>query len=115
MKIKHGYSLAMLGALAISALSGCDSSSANQPLCMVDSTDWDTITGECKQGQKVAFLPSTFGNEQLPIIFSAFYCDINHNIVMNNGGVVCVFNPVKKPVVENDTSNTSDAKDKASK
>jgi len=48
------------------------------------------VTAECKPGQKIVFLPNTFGNEQLPILFAAVNCDMRYTVAMTNGGVVCI-------------------------
>jgi hypothetical protein len=101
-------SLLMTGAIL---LSGCNSDAktaavpkadktpiVNGPLCEINDLNqgWDT----CKEGQTLAFLPSTWGNEQLPIIATALYCDFHHPIVQNNGGVVCIYTGTRKPVAE---------------
>ncbi len=44
----------------------------------------------CKEGQLGFFAPATFGNEQLPLLVTANYCDFRHPVVYNSGGVVCV-------------------------
>ncbi|WP_201022751.1 hypothetical protein [Tepidimonas taiwanensis] len=51
---------------------------------------------KCKPGQKIAFLPETFGNAQLPILFAARNCDLRYSIALTNGGVVCIFLPGKQ-------------------
>lgn len=48
----------------------------------------------CQAGQKTAFLPRQFGNEQLPIMFAAKFCDLRYQIVWNPGGVVCIYRPL---------------------
>ncbi|ELF6478242.1 hypothetical protein V9R51_003812 [Vibrio cholerae] len=53
---------------------------------------------KCKEGSKIAFLPKSFGNEQLPIMFVALNCDLNHKVSLTNGGAVCIFKPVKNVV-----------------
>ncbi|XNG94727.1 hypothetical protein BCV43_22050 [Vibrio cyclitrophicus] len=55
--------------------------------------------GKCKTGQKIAFLPNSFGNEQLPIMFIAVNCDMRYNVSLTNGGAVCLFKPVENVVV----------------
>lgn len=45
----------------------------------------------CKPGQRIVFLPSRFGNEQLPVLFAAANCDLRYSVVITNGGVACVF------------------------
>ncbi|EMA2445467.1 hypothetical protein KW499_12205 [Vibrio fluvialis] len=54
--------------------------------------------GKCKEGSKIAFLPNSFGNEQLPIMFVALNCDLSHNVSLTNGGAVCIFKPAKNVV-----------------
>lgn len=46
---------------------------------------------KCKEGQLAWFQPRSWGNEQLPLLVVATYCDTNHQVVMNNAGVVCAF------------------------
>lgn len=36
-------------------------------LCHVSDWQHDVVAGSCKPGQKIVFLPKSFGNEQLPI------------------------------------------------
>ncbi|MEO8121940.1 MAG: hypothetical protein ABI606_21780 [Rhodoferax sp.] len=57
-------------------------------LC-VFSNDDEAV--KCKTGQTALFAPDRFGNEQLPVIFAAKYCDFNHPIALTNGAVGCVF------------------------
>lgn len=58
-------------------------------LCAVQSGD--DAKASCKEGQILLFRPARWGNEQLPITVSSVFCDFNHPIVWNNGGVSCVF------------------------
>ena len=75
-------------------LTGCFES-----LGRVSSIDQSTVcrfndteaAKQCKNGQLAFFQPEQFGNEQLPLIVAATYCDFNHPIMHTNGGVVCVF------------------------
>ncbi|HAT8540071.1 TPA: hypothetical protein RQK07_004364 [Vibrio vulnificus] len=67
-------------------------------LCTAVSWKAADNEGKCKEGSKIAFLPNSFGNEQLPIMFVALNCDLNHNVSLTNGGVVCVFKPAKNVV-----------------
>jgi len=64
------------------------------------STSWKAADNvqTCKTGQKIAFLPNSFGNEQLPIMFVGLNCDLRYSVSLTTGGVVCVFNPVEKVV-----------------
>lgn len=47
-------------------------------------------TSACKPGQKIAFPPNSWGNDQLPLMFISANCDFRYPVVMNNGGAVCV-------------------------
>lgn len=49
----------------------------------------------CAPGDIVAFLPPSWGNEQMPISFIQDYCDFNEQIVMNKSGVICT---VRAPI-----------------
>jgi hypothetical protein len=46
---------------------------------------------KCKNGELMFYDPSSWGNEKMPIAVIGFYCDTNHQVFMNNSGVVCVF------------------------
>ena len=67
-------------------------------LCTTASWKAADNVGKCKEGQKIAFLPSSFGNEQLPILFIALNCDVRFSVSLTNGGAICVFKPVEKVV-----------------
>ncbi len=62
------------------------------------ATSWKAADNAniCKTGQKIAYLPSSFGNEQLPIMFIGLNCDLRYSVSLTNGGAVCVFLPVDK-------------------
>lgn len=64
------------------------------------ATSWKAAdnVGNCKAGQKIAFLPNSFGNEQLPILFIAANCDMRFNVSLTTGGAVCIFKPVENVV-----------------
>lgn len=53
-----------------------------------------TAPADCKPGQRVVFLPSRFGNEQLPVLFAAANCDLRYSVVLTNGGVTCIYHRV---------------------
>ncbi|MGB9873431.1 MAG: hypothetical protein ACPLRS_00490 [Hydrogenobacter sp.] len=76
-------------ALAVS-LYGCQEANRvdNSELCVVN--DFRLIPN-CKEGNLIAFLPESWGNDQLPLYFVALHCDFNHQIIYNNSGVVCVY------------------------
>lgn|SRR5690606_27947971 len=59
-------------------------------------TDWhhDVVKAACTRGQKVVFLPKSWGNDQLPVIFAAVNCDLRFNVAMTVGGVACIFAPI---------------------
>lgn len=91
--------------VSISMLGGClpkDSEVAATPslkinqesLCQVDSWQHDAVASLCSEGQKVVFLPNSFGNEQLPIIFSAVNCDLRYTVALTKGGVTCIYKPI---------------------
>ena len=47
----------------------------------------------CQPGQRIAFLPDRWGNEQLPLLFVAANCDLTRSVALTNGGVVCQYMP----------------------
>jgi hypothetical protein len=64
-------------------------------VCEVSDWQGDVTAKVCKQGQKVVFLPQSFGNEQLPILFAAVNCDLRYSVALTNGGVTCIYSPLK--------------------
>lgn len=84
------------------ALAGCNQPAtvANLPtinqadVCEVKSWQHDASALACKPGQKIVFLPGSFGNEQLPIMFAAVNCDMRYSIALTNGGVACIYAPI---------------------
>jgi hypothetical protein len=98
---------AFLTTLSIVALSACSGasvgaddggSSANKPdqdtICHVEDLDPQTVYKSCVPGQKVAFVPNQFGNEQLPVLFAAAHCDLRYSVVLTTGGVACIYKPL---------------------
>ena len=65
-----------------------------QTLCEVKAWEHDTVAAACKPGQKVVYLPSSFGDEQLPVIFAAVNCDLRYGIAMTTGAVTCIYLPI---------------------
>jgi hypothetical protein len=63
-------------------------------LCEVNAWGHDFVSQKCKPGQKVVYLPQTFGNEQLPIIFAAINCDLRYTVTHTVGGVACIYAPI---------------------
>jgi len=60
--------------------------------CQVSS--WRVAEG-CSPGQKIVFLPESWGNEQIPVMFAALNCDLRYQVVSTKGAVACIFRPVK--------------------
>ena len=96
------YSLLLAASVAIAA-SGCTqndsagiaASAIDQAnLCEVKVWQHDDVASTCKPGQKVVYLPSSFGNEQLPIIFAAVNCDLRYNVALTTGAVTCIYGPI---------------------
>lgn len=52
---------------------------------------------KCREGQLGFFAPNTFGNEQLPLLVTAHYCDLRYPVIQNTGGVVCVITLQRAP------------------
>ena len=79
-------------------LSGCNQQTVTidqENICEVSGWQKDVTAASCKLGQKVVFLPKSFGNEQLPVIFAAINCDHRFSIALTNGGVSCIYSPIK--------------------
>jgi len=88
----------------LTAASACSSPSANQSqLCVVSSVSAADNIKLCKAGQKIAFAPSSWGSEQLPILFASVNCDHRFSIAFTKGGVSCIFKPVED--VDDTTGN----------
>ncbi|WP_374962539.1 hypothetical protein [Spongiibacter tropicus] len=88
----------LLVAVSIVLLSGCNQQNIavdQESLCEVSGWQKDVTAASCKAGQKVVFLPSSFGNEQLPVIFAAVNCDHRFSIALTKGGVSCIYSPLK--------------------
>lgn len=90
-------SLSLLSALlvlcpftSVSAFFGGGKSDINQEnVCKARSVE--EIGRNCKEGDIMVYFPTTWGNEQLPVYITGIVCNINHQVVMNNAGIVCVF------------------------
>lgn len=89
--------------LAAIFLSGCNQEPVSaEPAIVINQdslcevTDWryDAVAKICTSGQKVVFLPSRFGNEQLPILFAAVNCDLRFSVALTNGAVTCIYKPI---------------------
>jgi hypothetical protein len=106
MKISLAITAALISVLGLSACNqgssgGLLTTSIDQAnLCEVNEWSHDEVASQCKPGQKIVFLPRTFGNEQLPIIFAAVNCDVRYSIALTSGGVTCVYGPITPKSVE---------------
>lgn len=60
-------------------------------VCEVNKWQKDVTAATCTAGQKVVFLPDSWGNEQLPILFAAVNCDLRYAVALTNGGVTCIY------------------------
>lgn len=96
------YSL-LLAASLVTVASGCTQNPTAGPvapvidqanLCEVNAWQRDNVASVCKPGQKVVYLPSSFGNEQLPIIFAAVNCDLRYSVALTVGAVSCIYGPI---------------------
>lgn len=66
-----------------------------ESICEVKDWKLGVTTTQCKPGQKVIFLPNSWGNEQLPMLFVGVNCDLRYSVALTNGGVVCIYQPIK--------------------
>lgn len=102
--------LALVAAMLAGCTQGSAPSPASQAAAMRTSADEPTLAQSeiciaegqrvesgCKAGQRVLFLPPRWGNEQLPVIFASMNCDLRYQVVMTNGGVVCIFMKARVP------------------
>ena len=82
-------------------LSGCGGGSPKQiaqdEICVYSS---DADAKQCKEGQLSLFKPGSWGNEQLPLMVAAAYCDFNYQVTQNNSGVICVFTTKRLRLVD---------------
>lgn len=79
-------------------LPGQDSAKLEQRrLCEVSGWRRDVVAKACKTGEKIVFLPESFGNEQLPVIFAAVNCDLRYQVALTRGAVTCIYSPIDAP------------------
>lgn len=64
-------------------------------LCEVNGWQRDVVASVCKPGQKVVFLPRSWGNAQLPVLFAAVNCDMRYSVAMTEGAVSCIYLPMQ--------------------
>lgn len=63
-------------------------------VCEVDTWRRDAVAAKCTPGQKVVFLPASWGNEQLPVVFAAINCDLHFHVAPTHGAVTCIYQPI---------------------
>lgn len=63
-------------------------------VCEVDNWRRDAVATKCAPGQKVVFLPASWGNEQLPVVFAAINCDLRFHVALTHGAVTCIYQPI---------------------
>jgi hypothetical protein len=88
------FSLSLLQSCSALQESSPSSAPDQANLCQVKGWQHDVTSSLCKPGQKVVFLPESFGNEQLPIIFAAVNCDHRYAVALTTGGVSCIYGPI---------------------
>lgn len=81
-------SLALLAPLLLSACGGAQAGTDQSRMCVFST---DAQAKKCKSGELAFFSPDGWGNEQLPLIVIATYCDTNRPVQFNKAGVVCTF------------------------
>lgn len=102
--------VALAMGLTAVALLGCTPGQQTTPAASVPAADTSAlaqaeicVTQEvrvesgCKPGQRVVFMPSRWGNEQLPVMFASMNCDLRYAVAMTNGGVACIFLKARAP------------------
>jgi hypothetical protein len=67
---------------------------AQEQICVTSEV---RVESGCEPGQRVVFMPGSWGNEQLPVMFAAMNCDLRYAVAMTNGGVTCVFMKARQP------------------
>jgi len=72
------------------------SSLDQQHLCRVTVWELDKVAAQCQPGQKVLFLPKSFGDQHIPGVFAALHCDLRYSVAMTQGAVACIYLPVKR-------------------
>ena len=96
MNVAH---ISALGALTLgTALTACAPAGAPEPqqtaICTTNVWAPGANKGFCEEGRKIAYLPESFGNQQLPLYFIGANCDLRYSVAMSNGGAVCIFKPI---------------------
>lgn len=60
-------------------------------VCVADMSIFAGTEPKCEEGQIFSFQPNRWGNQQLPILVTSYFCDFNAPIVQNESGVACVY------------------------
>lgn len=63
-------------------------------LCEVTGWQHDVAKEYCEPGQKIVYLPESWGNDQLPILFAAVNCDLRYSVALTKGAVTCIYAPI---------------------
>lgn len=87
-------SIALVGCLQPSTTTVANESINQQDICEVKEWRADAVSQACKPGQKVVFLPNSWGNAQLPILFAAVNCDLRYSVALTEGAVTCIYQPI---------------------
>lgn len=64
-------------------------------LCQVSFWQRDAVALVCTPGEKIVFMPKSFGNEQLPVYFAAINCDLHYPVVSSRGEHMITLDQVK--------------------
>jgi hypothetical protein len=86
--------------LLIAPLVGCGGSGKEIPQDNICVFAGGEDAKACKPGQLGWFKPTSWGNEQMPLLVVATMCDFNHQVVMNNSGVICVITDKRVKALE---------------
>jgi len=98
MKKSVRFTSSVVAALGMSVLpqvgQAADSGDPDS-LCQVSFWQRDAVALVCTPGEKIVFLPESFGNVQLPVYFAAINCDLRYPVVSTTGAVTCIYRPIK--------------------
>ena len=72
-------------------LSACNNQTLKVDQSKLCHVQTDEQAKSCNSGELILFQPRSFGNEQLPLMIAAAYCDTNYQIMHTKGAVMCVF------------------------
>jgi hypothetical protein len=87
----------LLAPFMIAVLTGCSaqpSHTEQSKLCVFSGV---TQAAKCKNGELAMFTPNSWGNDQLPLVAVAEFCNTNHQVIYNKSGVVCEFTNKRLP------------------